>query len=249
MRFLNIVIFTLFLNVSFVLAQDQTQTGIQNASDHLQDFDSLGGNQALLDKVKALNPETSVYAIQNRMVARESRFEVSPELSATLSGQSYFNSQALGISGYYHISPLWSVNIKALFFVNQLTPEGRSVVDTAFLDFNKNPEDSGALYPEINFPKSLLAAGFQWYPLYGKVSWLGRSITQFDLFTDLGFGQMTLKTNVAQETHAGLGIGLWWSPKLSTRAQVYWQGYQAQYLSKTEDINNTSLSLQMGWLL
>jgi outer membrane beta-barrel protein len=234
--FLSLLI--LISNPSLVLAQEGEET-----------FDSLGGNRSLLEKVQALNPEISTSVVQNRFVYRENRFELAPEWGMSLGGDTYVQTQNLGLNAYYHINPQFSVSLKYQQAFNRLTPEGKAMVESAYNQYLQNPADPKGLMPELNYTLNQQVIAVQWYPLYGKISWLGKNVTQFDIYANAGLGSMQLIRGRTQTTQLGGGIGLWLNPTLSLRAEIFWQGYQAQYLNGPRDMNLTQMSLQMGWLL
>jgi len=212
-------------------------------------FDSLGGNRSLLEKVKALNPELSSSVVQNRFVSRENRFEIAPEWGVALGGDTYVRTQNLGLNAYYHLNPHFSVSVKYQQAFNRLTPEGHAMVQSAYNQYLQNPAAPEGLMPELNYILNQQLAAVQWYPLYGKMSWLGKSVTQFDVYLNAGLGSMQLLRGTTQTSQLGGGIGLWISPRVSLRGEIFWQGYEAQYLTGPRDMNLTQMSVQMGWLL
>jgi len=212
-------------------------------------FDALGGNRFLLEKVKALNPELSSEVVQNRFVPRENRFEIAPEWGISLGGDTYVRTQNLGINVYYHINPQVSVSAKYQQAFNRLTPEGQAMVQAAYNQYLENPAEPKGLMPELNYILNQQIAAVQWYPLYGKMSWLGKAVTQFDLYLNAGIGNMQLIRGLTQTTQLGGGIGIWLTPKISLRGELFWQGYQAKYLTGNRDMNLTQMNVQMGWIL
>lgn len=233
----------LFLMIAFMTF---SSFGSDSESDP---FDALGGNRSLLKRVQALNPEISGEVVQNRFVKRERRFEIAPEWSLALGGDTYVRTQSLGLNGYYHVTPQFSVSLKYQHAFNRLTPEGHAMVQSAYAEYQQNPAAPEGLMPEVNPTLSHQLLAFQWYPVYGKVSWLGKSVTQFDVYLNAGFGSVELLKGRSVSQQLGGGIGLWLSPRMSLRGELFWQGYEAQYMTGLRDMNLTQLSLQMGWLL
>ena len=78
------ILLTAILAVSLVLTLGSTA----RAADLMKDFDSIGGNDALLDRAKALNPEERVRVVQDRIVTRRNRVEIAPEYSNVVAGDS-----------------------------------------------------------------------------------------------------------------------------------------------------------------
>ncbi|MBX9768540.1 MAG: hypothetical protein K2X47_14800, partial [Bdellovibrionales bacterium] len=94
----------LFLILALALA------GSVNASADdgiLEDFDSLGGNDVLLERARSLNPTSTVSIVQERVVDRRMRFEISPEIGRTLGGDSYQTTHRFGGNLNFHITPKW----------------------------------------------------------------------------------------------------------------------------------------------
>lgn len=214
-----------------------------------EEFDSLGGNRALLDRVKALNPELGEQVVQNRFVERQSRFELAPEWNANFGGDTYVRTQNMGLNIYYHINNRFSVGAKYNHSFNRLTPEGEAMAQAAYIEYLKDPSSPQGVLPDMDYSKNQQLISVQWYPIYGKLSWLGQSTTQFDVYTTAGVGTIGLKSGDTQMTMLGGGLGLWLSPKMTLRSELAWQNYEAKYLQSTKTLDAAQLSLQLGWLL
>jgi outer membrane immunogenic protein len=158
------------------------------------DFDSLGGNKVILDRAKALAPEQNVSIVQNRIVSRTKRFEISPEFSGSFGGDSYVKSKAAAVNLNFHINPRYSVGFKYENYFNELTPEGNSVIDKAIAAHEANPTKAEIPYPKLNYAKSGMMLTGNWYPLYGKLNLMDKAVTQFDVYLLAGLGQITLDT-------------------------------------------------------
>lgn len=214
-----------------------------------KDFDSLGGNTILLEKAKALNPEVNTSIVQNRTVPREKRFEFAPEMSGTFGGDTYSRTTSVGLNTQYHINHLWSVGAKYNYSFNRLTDAGRALVDRALADHKANPQTSQAPVPDMDYPLSEMGAYVNFYPIYGKMKWLDNRVAQFDVYAQLGGGQVTLKSGAASTYSAGLGVGVWAHQNISTRFELRYQNYTAQYYTGPMALDLTVASMQVGWLL
>ena len=95
----------------------------------LQDFDTLGGNDVLLDKARELNPESTISVVQDRIVNRRSRFEVAPQFSSVLGGDAYSSTRSVGAAAYYHITPRWAIGANYLYHTNSLRAEGQHLIN------------------------------------------------------------------------------------------------------------------------
>ena len=213
------------------------------------DFDSLGGNQIILERAQALAPEKNVQVVQNRTVSRTKRVELAPEFSGTFGGDAYNRTKSLGMNLHYHINPRWSVGAKYEYSFNDLTPEGKVMTDQAISDFNKNPSNPTSAYPVIDYPKSETLALVNWYPFYGKMNMLDRGVAQFDVYLVGGYGQVELLSGPAPTYTGGAGVGFWVSQHFSTRAELRYQNYKAKTFNQEKNMDLTVASLQMGWML
>lgn len=214
-----------------------------------QDFDSLGGNQILLERARAINPEIQDTVVQSRTVARRNRFEFAPEYSGTFGGDTYSRTQSLALNVHYHLNPRWSLGAKFGMSANRLTPEGEAMVDRAYADYLKDPKNPEFPLPEVDYPKNEMMALVNWYPVYGKLNLLDKAVAQFDTYLLAGAGTVTLKSGTTPTGTVGGGIGFWLTPKVSTRLEMRYQRYKAEYLTGPEDLDLAVASVQVGWLL
>jgi outer membrane beta-barrel protein len=214
-----------------------------NASAELmEDFDSLGGNNVLLEKVKDMNPETNVSIVQDRVVSRRGRFEVSPEFSSVVGGDAYNSTHNVGLNLNYHITPHWSVGAKYEKAYNKLTNEGQQMV-------NQAEQASGGQVPDIDYPKQSYLAMVNFYPIYGKMNLYDMGIVHFDFYALAGYGTVDLRSGATSTYTAGGGLGMWFSQHLTSRLEARYQNYEAQRYNGKQSMDLTILSLQIGYLL
>jgi outer membrane beta-barrel protein len=214
-----------------------------------EDFDGLGGNKILLEKAQALNPETQTSVVQARAVSLRNRFEIAPEYSGTFGGDTYSRTQSFGLNLYYHFTPRWAIGVKYNTSFNRLTAEGEAMVDRAYQDYLKNPKNPNAPIPELDYPKSQTLAMINWSPIYGKLNLLDKTVVQFDAYVLAGAGQVELKSGATSTYLGGGGFGFWLNPRFSTRIEMTYQHYQAQYYTGPQDMDLAVAGVQMGWLL
>jgi outer membrane beta-barrel protein len=213
-----------------------------------QEFDGLGGNGILLEKARALNPEVHTTVVQNRMVDRTNRFELSGEYANTFGGDTYVRTGTFGLNGQFHFTNRWSLGAKVGTSFNKLTSEGDDLVNRAIADHNKNPQTSAAPVPDIDYPTGQTMGYVNYYPLYGKISWLGKGISHFDVYGQLGYGTVSLKSGGSSAMSAGLGIGVWGNDNITTRLEMVYMDYTAKYYSGPMKLGVTSAAVQVGWL-
>lgn len=212
------------------------------AADLMKDFDSLGGNDVLLEKAKALNPEAQIRIVQDRVVSRRNRLELAPEFSTVLGGDAYNMTQNLGINLHYHITPHWSVGAKYNYSFNKLREEAEYLI--------QDKAASGkSQIPQIDYPKQQAELVLNWYPIYGKMNLYDLGVVHFDIYAILGGGQTELKSGPTGSYTAGGGIGLWVSQHLTTRLEFRYEGYTAQRYSGETEMNTTVAGIQVGYML
>lgn len=213
------------------------------------DYDGLGGNKILLERAQALNPDSTVTIVQSRTVSLRNRFEIAPEYSGTFGGDTYTRTQNIGLSVQYHLNPQWSLGARYGSSYNRLTAEGEAMVDRAVADYNANPKSPNGVVPDIDYPKSETMAFVNWAPVYGKLNFFDKKVVQFDGYLLAGTGQVALKSGSTSSSMAGVGLAFWMSPRFSTRVEMRYQTYDAQYIGGPRKLDLAVASVQMGWLL
>lgn len=244
MRLIIFTVFTLLLSLPALAAT--TKAKAQQAE---PDFDTLGGNSVLLERARAMDPDTNISVVQNRMVNRHHRVEFAPEVSGVFGGDTYSSTRSIGLNAYYHFNSHWSIGAKYNYSFNKLTSEGNNLFDKANQDFQNNPGSPSAPFPEVDYPKSEALALVNWYPIYGKLDLFEKSIVHFDLYAIGGAGTTQLKSGSTSTYTAGGGLGLWFTQHFTTRMEMRYQTYQAKYLTGPKRLDLVVGSLQMGWML
>lgn len=212
------------------------------AADLMKDFDSLGGNDVLLEKARALNPDSSISVVQDRIVNRRHRLEIAPEYTNVVGGDPYNKTQEIGFATHFHINPHWSIGARYGYAANTLRPEAEALISDV--------DTTGkAKIPEIDYPKSEMLALVDWYPIYGKMNMYDLGVAHFDIYATAGAGQIALKSGSTGTYTGGVGLGLWWSQHLTTRAELRYQTYNAKRSTGDTAMNLTVLGLQVGYLL
>lgn len=213
------------------------------------DFDSLGGNKIILEKAKALNPEINTSIVQDRTVSRRNRWELTTEVAGSFGGDTYVETLNAAINVHYHINPRWSLGLRYAKDFNKLTAEGTALIDQAQREYAEDPENPRALIPNIDYPKEEQMALINWYPIYGKMNLLDKGVAQFDVYALVGAGKVQLNSSNQSTYTAGGGFGIWWNQKFSTRLEMRYQNYKAQYFQGEQNMHVAIASMQMGWLL
>jgi outer membrane beta-barrel protein len=224
-------------------------------ADVLEDFDTLGGNDVLLERAQRLNPDKTINVVQDRIVDRRMRSEIAIDTAAYVGGDAYTSTQSVGLLYQLHIIPQFSVGVRGAYHFNHLRDEGKFMIDKATeaeaAASKKTKEElkSLGLIPEIDYPKYAVYAVGNFYPIYGKMNIFNAAVAQYDVYVLGGAGQVELKSGPTPAFTAGAGIGLWLSQHLTSRFEVRWETWKAKRLAGEEQMNMTVLGLDMGYLL
>lgn len=212
---------------------------LSSAQDIMQDFDSLGGNDVLLERAQALNPEVKTKIVQNRIVDLNKRFELAPEISSVLGGDSYTSTWLTGLDARFHINPRWSLGVKYGYAFNEFTEEGDNLINSP-----------SPIIPAVDYIKQVGLLTVNWSPIYGKMNLFDRGVVHFDLYAIAGLGQIELSSGLTSTYTAGGGAGFWLSKYLSSHIEVRYQSYEAQrFLDQKDQMDLTIGSIQFGYLL
>lgn len=227
------VVFTLALN----FATAGAAAANSNSADVSKDFESLGDNAPIVERVRAANPDRSGSIVQNKIVNRDLRFELGVAGGVVAGGQSYFSTQNLGANLDFHINSHWSVGARYYHSYNQLTPEGQAVY-------------SGSVYQTVlDSPIETGLVVVNWYPIYGKLA-VGPNAAHFDIYTTVGYGKTNLSNSGLVDTYAaGGGMGIWWTQHFATRLEARYQTYQDQSYSGPQQVNSAVIMGSVGFLL
>jgi outer membrane beta-barrel protein len=228
------ILITVFLSCGLIASTAYAQV--------MEDFDSLGGNKALLERAKDLNPDSKVEVVQDRIVNRHHRFEISPEFGTVVSGDSFLSTLQTGVTAHYHFNPHWSLGLKYASMSNTLTKDGENLI----ADTNRTGK---AVIPDLDYPIQQYMAVLAWYPLYGKINMFDKGIAHFDVYGQVGTGQIELHSGSTSTWMGGMGIGFWISQHLTSRLELNAQNYKTQRVLGDSNLTLTVASLSMGYML
>lgn len=231
------------ITLSIVIAMIAAGPALASNSNSLK---SLGNQEMLLDKARPSIPANTYRIVQKRVIDRDNRFEIATGLGAITGGDSYYNTKNVGMQAEYHFTHRWSVGIRYLYNMNELTSEGKRVYDQAEAQINSSPSDAKA--PGIDWPMSTALATVSFYPLYGKMSWFDSNVSYFDMYVLLGGGVNQLRYGTVPVYTGGLGMGMWWTNNLSSRIEARYQEYN-DHLFGGRKIQDANISFSMGFLL
>lgn len=245
---LLMLVLVLFGSLSFAFAKESVsrRSSSSGKSSLNNDLESLGANQDIINRARALDPKNQVQVVQNRSVDRRHRVELSVGPSLVAGGDPYLNTYNLGLNLDYHITPRWSVGARYARSYNELTGEGKSLYDAAQNNRNRNSDYS---INQVDFPINTAMAVVNWYPVYGKLNLFDSGVSQFDLYTLAGYGRIELASGWTDTYTAGAGVGFWWTNHWTSRFELRWQGYQDQIYSGSRQLNLTMATLMVGFLI
>ncbi|MGE3974579.1 MAG: outer membrane beta-barrel domain-containing protein [Bdellovibrionales bacterium] len=211
-----------------------------------KDFNALGGNEAIVERAKALDPNNKVQIVQKRSVDRYNRIEIGAQYAYVGNGDSYMNTDSFGGSLDYHFTPRWSLGVRHNRYYNKLTKEGQAVYEEAQ---RKQAQGNNYIVPGIDYPTSSTMAVVNFYPIYGKMNTLNIGITQFDLYLLAGYGKMELSSGLTDLYAGGVGVGVWWNNYFTTRLEGKYQTYQDRPESAPRRLDTFVANISLGVML
>ncbi len=214
-----------------------------------KDFDSLGGNEKLYKRAKALDPENRVSIVQKRVVDRDLRLELGVNYGVNAGGDAYVSTQNLGGNIDFHITPRWSVGGRFYTHYNSLTNEGRAAYEDARRRRLTDPSDPNIRVSPTDHPERTMLGTVSWYPVYGKTNLFDLAVVQFDLYTLAGYGRVKLKSGWSEAITAGGGIGFWLTQHVSSRIEGRWQTYEDRPDDQARRLNVGILTVSLGLML
>jgi outer membrane immunogenic protein len=221
-----------------------------NSSKRLsEDVEALGGNTSLLELSKELNPDKKVRVVQNRLVPRENRFEITTGYGQKLGGDAYLQTQAFHFNVEYHLNPKFSFGLIYYNYGNRLSNEGQRI----FKEADEALKAGGGIssYPNIDPPQHSLLGQMQFYPIYGKINIFDKTIIQFDVSLIAAVGSIQLESGRTAMVSAGIGSGFWINQNISLRLELRHETYKDQdFIYKTHrTLNPVHGSIGLGFML
>lgn len=225
---------------------NRSKTKPANEINAAEDIDSLGGNRELLEMAGKIKSTSRSRIVQDRIVDRRNTLEFGLSYGSVFGGDAYLKTQSLGAAVDYHITPRWSLGVRYQDFTSSLTPEGTRVFTAARAAAQAQAPGQAV---DIDTPQNAVMALVNWYPIYGKTSFLDLGVTQFDIYLLAGGGTMTLASGSTSLATGGLGVGAWVSKHVSLRAEVRYQKYEDKIVSGPRSLDTVVGSLGLGWIL
>lgn len=240
----------LMFSIAVANAAPTKKSAQTRSSSVSQDMDSLGANQELLLKAKAMDPGNRVRVVQNRQVDRNWRLELGLNYGMVAGGDSYLNTNNLGGQIEMHVNPRWSVGARYYNSSNSLTNEGQRAHNLAAA---RASEGEQWQIPDVSYAKNTYFGTISFYPIYGKMNLFDWTISQFDMYLIAGYGQVQLanrsQSSTAPTWTAGTGFGVWLTSWLSSRLEVRYQNYEDKISNGPRNLDLMVVSGSIGFLL
>lgn len=119
--------------------------------------------------------DTDFGVVQNRTYTKAGRFAISG-MTGPIVNDPYNAGFSYGLLGNYYFDERYGVEVQ--YIKSDLTNSD------AMKEFTKL--SGGTVYPDFNRPMTFYSVGFNWVPIYAKMSLLGQKIIYFDMqFTPL----------------------------------------------------------------
>jgi outer membrane beta-barrel protein len=172
-----------------------------------------------LSDLANLAPFDDVAVIQRRFLPKTGRFEISGNVFTNLNNP-FFNAFGAGLRAAYYIREKYA--IEGLFTFNSTS--SRQVTD----DLAKSPPDGrGITTDNVLTSKGYFGASLKWNPIYGKITWLNKTIVPFDLNFNIGGGMTRLDNDENAPTiHFGTSQVFAWSKGVAFRWDLIWNYYR-----------------------
>ena len=209
---------------------------LAQAADIMKDFDSLGGNDVLINRARLLQPDKQIKVVQDRIVDLNMRSEVSLGYGNVFGGDAYLQTQMLLFNYFFHFNPRWSLGFSYFDAYNKLNKEGYFLLHV------------DELVPDVDQPDFGYELMGNFSPVYGKMNMFDLGIVHFDVYLIGSYGRINLKSGNTGLLSVGGGLGLWVSRHLSTRLELRQRFYEAQRFTGPIDMKTTLASFTFGYL-
>ena len=199
-----------------------------------------------LSDLANLAPFSDVAVIQRRFLPKTQRFEASVGGFTNLNNP-FFNAVGASARLAYYLRERYAIEGIAAF----ASTTSRQVTD----DLESRPGCTtpgctGITTDNVVTSKGFYLLALKWNPIYGKITWLNKSIVPFDLNFNLGGGMtMTTEEESVPTVHFGTSQVFAITKAMAFRWDLYWNIYQAtatDALGKKETLNQNDLFLGIG---
>lgn len=181
-----------------------------------------------LSDLATLAPFSDVAIIQRRFLPKTGRFELTGSTFTNLNNP-FFNSIGVAARVAYYIREKYALELMGAL----ATTSSREVTDNLL----KNRQIST---DNVVTSKGFGVVAFKWNPIYGKITWLNKTIVPFDLNFNIGGGITMLENgNSAPTLHLGTSQVFALSKGMAFRWDLIWNAYQASVTEPTTKVTQT----------
>lgn len=171
-----------------------------------------------ITELNQLQPFSDIAVIQRRYLPKTHRFEFSA-IGQTNLNNPFFNNFGGSAKIAYYLTEQYAIEAIG----TGLSVSSRQVTD----DLKTSPGGSISTSNTVT-ARSFFGAAFKWNPIYGKVSFLNRSIVPFDLNFSFGGGLTQTDHGFSEPTvHLGTSQVFAWSKSFGIRWDIDWNFYSA----------------------
>lgn len=169
-----------------------------------------------LSELSGLAPFDDVAVIERRFLPKTGRFELSGSGLTSLNNP-FFNNLGGALRMAYYFRERYGVELMYYY------------ISSAEREATQNlREKRGVLTNSLVSPRGFMGGAFKWSPIYGKVSFLNKTIVPFDLNFSLGAGTTSTDASKNEVTlHLGTSQVFAISKSLALRWDLAWNVYQA----------------------
>ncbi len=182
-----------------------------------------------------LQPFSDIAVISKRYLPKSQRFELFLAPTMILNDAFFLNYGGTGRLAYY-FRERYGIEVLGTF----LSVTERSVTQKLA---ERRVRTSSFVTPQVFY-----GVDFKWTPIYGKMSWINKKITPFDLYFSGGAG-LTGTNQATSDPTLHLGTGQIFA--LSKNSAFRWDFSWNMYVSKTKEDTAGSLYhnifISMGW--
>lgn len=211
-----------------------------------EDIDTLGGNKELMEMAEKVKSTSRSRIVQERIVDRRNAVELGLSYGSTFGGDAYLKTQSFGALVDYHFTPRWSLGVRYYDFGSSLTTEGQRIFEDARASYEAGGR---ANIVDVDYPLNATMAVLNWYPIYGKTSFLDMGVTQFDIYLLAGGGSISLSSGNTSLLTTGLGLGAWINKNLTSRIEIRYQKYEDKIVTGSRNLDTIVGSVGLGWIL
>lgn len=217
--------------------KDEEKTAAKAPKPHSKSSEKPAQEVSTLSDLANLAAFDDVAVIQRRFLPKTGRFEFSGTAFSNLNNP-FFNQLGAALRGAYYIREKYA--IEGLFTFT--TTSSRQVTD----DLDKK---RGITTDNVITSKGFMGAALKWNPIYGKITWLNKTIVPFDLNFNIGAGLTRTDTENPFTLHFGTSQVFAWSKSMAFRWDLMWnifQGTAENDNGTTEKLTQNDLFLGVG---